>query len=97
MSRMCQLPKGLFHYVELIASKDVILLLILHHFMQVIARWNPSGARRPVLDEAPVFHPTEEVCCHIVLYQYFHCTVFFHTLILLSSCGPGIPGYLKIH
>ncbi|KAF8650532.1 hypothetical protein HU200_063904 [Digitaria exilis] len=27
---------------------------------KVIARWNPSGARRPVLDEAPVFHPTEE-------------------------------------
>ncbi|KAL6838598.1 hypothetical protein ACP4OV_031555 [Aristida adscensionis] len=27
---------------------------------KVIARWNPSGARRPALDEAPVFHPTEE-------------------------------------
>ncbi|KAL5232150.1 hypothetical protein ABZP36_030926 [Zizania latifolia] len=26
----------------------------------VIARWNPDGARRPVLDEAPVFYPTEE-------------------------------------
>uniref|UniRef100_A0A453A2Y6 Uncharacterized protein n=1 Tax=Aegilops tauschii subsp. strangulata TaxID=200361 RepID=A0A453A2Y6_AEGTS len=28
--------------------------------MQVVASWNPAGARRPVLDEAPVFHPTEE-------------------------------------
>ncbi|OEL13556.1 Lysine-specific demethylase JMJ703 [Dichanthelium oligosanthes] len=27
---------------------------------KVIARWNPSGARRPVLDEAPVYYPTEE-------------------------------------
>ncbi|WVZ81622.1 hypothetical protein U9M48_028977 [Paspalum notatum var. saurae] len=27
---------------------------------KVIARWNPSGARRPVLDEAPVFYPSEE-------------------------------------
>ncbi|CAN6208876.1 unnamed protein product [Urochloa humidicola] len=27
---------------------------------KVIARWNPSGARRPVLDEAPVFYPTDE-------------------------------------
>ncbi|KAF8723707.1 hypothetical protein HU200_021671 [Digitaria exilis] len=26
----------------------------------IAKRWNPSGARRPVLDEAPVFHPTEE-------------------------------------
>jgi hypothetical protein len=42
------------------------LLLMLNHIMQVIARWNPSGARRPVLDEAPVYYPTEEVCCHIV-------------------------------
>jgi histone demethylase JARID1 len=29
--------------------------------MQVVARWNPSGARRPVLEEAPVFYPSEEV------------------------------------
>ncbi|TVU11697.1 hypothetical protein EJB05_45299, partial [Eragrostis curvula] len=27
---------------------------------KVVARWNPSGARRPVLDEAPVYRPTEE-------------------------------------
>ncbi|KAM0905659.1 hypothetical protein ACQ4PT_017254 [Festuca glaucescens] len=27
---------------------------------KVIANWNPAGARRPVLDEAPVYHPTEE-------------------------------------
>ncbi|KAK3155529.1 hypothetical protein QOZ80_2BG0204370 [Eleusine coracana subsp. coracana] len=27
---------------------------------KVVARWNPSGARRPVLDEAPVFYPSEE-------------------------------------
>ncbi|EEC78664.1 hypothetical protein OsI_18782 [Oryza sativa Indica Group] len=27
---------------------------------KVIAKWNPAGARRPVLDEAPVFYPTEE-------------------------------------
>uniref|UniRef100_A0A0D9XCP7 JmjC domain-containing protein n=1 Tax=Leersia perrieri TaxID=77586 RepID=A0A0D9XCP7_9ORYZ len=27
---------------------------------KVIAKWNPAGARRPALDEAPVFYPTEE-------------------------------------
>ncbi|KAK3128928.1 hypothetical protein QOZ80_6BG0468390 [Eleusine coracana subsp. coracana] len=27
---------------------------------KVVARWNPSGGRRPVLDEAPVYYPTEE-------------------------------------
>jgi len=27
---------------------------------KVIASWNPDGARRPDLDEAPVYHPTEE-------------------------------------
>ncbi|CAD6241795.1 unnamed protein product [Miscanthus lutarioriparius] len=27
---------------------------------KVVARWNPSGARRPVLEEAPVFYPSEE-------------------------------------
>ncbi|XP_062233109.1 lysine-specific demethylase JMJ703-like [Phragmites australis] len=27
---------------------------------KVFARWNPSGACRPVLDEAPVYYPTEE-------------------------------------
>ncbi|XP_062220666.1 lysine-specific demethylase JMJ703-like [Phragmites australis] len=27
---------------------------------KVVARWNPSGARRPVLDEAPVYYPSEE-------------------------------------
>jgi len=31
--------------------------------MQVVARWNPSGARRPVLEEAPVYYPSEEVPC----------------------------------
>lgn len=35
--------------------------------MQVIASWNPAGARRPVLDEAPVFHPTEEVLYILLL------------------------------
>ena len=72
-----------------------VLLLISRHIMQVIARWNPSGARRPVLDEAPVYYPTEEVCC----YQYFHCTefVFAHTNLMISSYGSGIPGHLKIH
>jgi hypothetical protein len=39
-----------------------------HHIMQVVARWNPSGARRPVLEEAPVFYPSEEV-------SYAHHTV----------------------
>jgi hypothetical protein len=79
--------------------KGGVVFLISHHIMQVIARWNPSGARRPVLDEAPVYYPTEEVCCHIVLYQYFHCTefVFAYTNLTISSYGPGIPGHLKIH
>jgi len=79
--------------------KDVVVLLILHRIMQVIARWNPSGARRPVLDEAPDYYPTEEVCCHIVLYQYFHCTefVFACTNLMISSYGSGILGHLKIH
>ncbi|GJM87294.1 hypothetical protein PR202_ga03234 [Eleusine coracana subsp. coracana] len=27
---------------------------------KVVARWNPSDARRPILDEAPVFYPSEE-------------------------------------
>jgi len=31
--------------------------------MQVVARWNPSGAHRPVLEEAPVYYPSEEVPC----------------------------------
>ena len=40
--------------------------------MQVIANWNRAGARRPVLDEAPVYYPTEEVpfvfanLCHVL-------------------------------
>lgn len=28
---------------------------------QIVARWRPDGSRRPILDEAPVFHPTKEV------------------------------------
>lgn len=28
---------------------------------QVTARWHPEDARREVLEEAPIFHPTEEV------------------------------------
>ncbi|CAN6245682.1 unnamed protein product [Urochloa humidicola] len=27
---------------------------------KVIARWSPSGARRPVLEDAPVYYPSEE-------------------------------------
>ncbi|CAN6279662.1 unnamed protein product [Urochloa humidicola] len=27
---------------------------------KVVARWNPSGARRPVLEDAPVYYPSEE-------------------------------------
>lgn len=28
---------------------------------QFVARWRPNGSCRPILDEAPVFHPKEEV------------------------------------
>lgn len=28
---------------------------------QVTARWRPGDACRPILDEAPVFYPSEEV------------------------------------
>ncbi|KAF3335868.1 putative lysine-specific demethylase JMJ16 [Carex littledalei] len=27
---------------------------------KIVARWRPDGLRRPILDEAPVFHPNEE-------------------------------------
>jgi len=30
-------------------------------FGQVIARWRPEDARRPHIEDAPVFYPTEEV------------------------------------
>jgi histone demethylase JARID1 len=30
---------------------------------KVVARWNPSGARRPVIEDAPVYYPSEEVPC----------------------------------
>jgi hypothetical protein len=48
-----------------VTSLKIVLFLFTyaHHITQVVARWNPSGARRPVLDEAPVFHPSEEVSC----------------------------------
>ena len=55
--RLCNYGKFLRHLQE-----DVFFLsAYAHHIMQVIARWNPSGARRPVLEEAPVFYPSEEV------------------------------------
>lgn len=28
---------------------------------QVLARWDPEEACRPVIDDAPIFYPTEEV------------------------------------
>lgn len=28
---------------------------------QVSAKWNPAEARRPIIDDAPVFYPNDEV------------------------------------
>lgn len=47
--RRQQLPKGVIRGCA--ACSDC---------QKVIARWDPAGARRPFLDEAPVYHPTEE-------------------------------------
>ncbi|KAL6631367.1 hypothetical protein ACP70R_028217 [Stipagrostis hirtigluma subsp. patula] len=49
-----QFPKGVLRGCPKCADCQKVVVLL------VIARWNPSGARRPVLDEAPVFYPTEE-------------------------------------
>lgn len=34
---------------------------------QVLARWDPNEACRPVIDDAPVFYPTEEVFTFLAL------------------------------
>ncbi|AQK55555.1 Lysine-specific demethylase JMJ703 [Zea mays] len=47
--RRRQLPKGVLRGCAQCADCQ-----------KVVARWNPSGARRPVLEEAPVFYPSEE-------------------------------------
>ncbi|CAM0953455.1 unnamed protein product [Alopecurus aequalis] len=47
--RRKQLPKGVIRGCA--ACSDC---------QKVLANWNPAGARRPVLDEAPVYYPTEE-------------------------------------
>lgn len=38
--------------------------------LQISARWDPSEACRPIIDEAPVFHPTIEVLFHF--YNHLH-------------------------
>ncbi|KAG2536839.1 lysine-specific demethylase JMJ703-like isoform X2 [Panicum virgatum] len=49
MRRRQQLPKGVLRGCTECADCQ-----------KVVARWNPSGARRPVLEEAPVYYPSEE-------------------------------------
>ncbi|TKW42176.1 hypothetical protein SEVIR_1G366100v4 [Setaria viridis] len=49
MRRRQQLPKGVLRGCAECADCQ-----------KVVARWNPSGARRPVLEEAPVYYPSEE-------------------------------------
>lgn len=34
---------------------------------QVTARWRPGDACRPILEDAPVFYPSEEVFLHLSL------------------------------
>lgn len=36
-----------------------------------MARWRPENASRPILDEAPVFYPTEEVP-HVIYIGIFN-------------------------
>nr|CAB3451444.1 unnamed protein product [Digitaria exilis] len=49
MRRRQQLPKGVVRGCAECADCQ-----------KVVARWKPSGARRPVLEEAPVYYPSEE-------------------------------------
>jgi hypothetical protein len=44
----------------------------------VTARWRPVDARRDVIEEAPVFHPTEEVSysCSMSFLLSFLCSQY---------------------
>lgn len=39
----------------------IFVCLFIEVLIQVTARWHPEDARSEVLEEAPIFHPTEEV------------------------------------
>jgi len=59
------LSKGSINYAKLLELllRRCFFLAYAHYIMQVVARWNPSGARKPILEEAPVYYPSEEVPC----------------------------------
>jgi histone demethylase JARID1 len=40
---------------------SIYLYLLTNVCYQVTAKWHPEDARREVIEEVPVFHPTEEV------------------------------------
>jgi hypothetical protein len=101
---MCWLSKGWINSAKFLCffHEDVLLLLMLNHVMQVVARWNTSCACRPVLDESPVYRPTEEVffffkvpqCIVVILQMYFFSA--YHNPVF-SFCASGISGHLKIY
>lgn len=69
---------------------------------QVVARWHPEDACRPVLEEAPVFHPTEEVLFVYELISPFNILGFLSSglgmsLIEVSTPSAGIQGCTQVH
>lgn len=55
------------HSHDIVDSKMQFLNLynFLGYSKQVVATWRPDAGRRPCIEEAPVFYPTEEVFLHI--------------------------------
>ena len=56
----------------LLLFHDAYISKIIFGVLQISVKWDPAEACRPIIDEAPVFHPTIEVfsCQQILLYHF---------------------------
>jgi hypothetical protein len=62
----------------LLPFHDAYISMSFFGMLQESVKWDPAEACRPIIDEAPVFHPTIEVfSCQQILLCHFGTYFFF--------------------
>lgn len=74
-----------------------LLFFVAYILEQVLARWDPDEACRPVIDDAPVFYPTEEVCTFLALKQNYFKHLFRVDSSLMKNSTSGVSRYSRVY